>query len=58
MAQKIASGVAHTLPTDLRTALGSAPKALAAREDITPLARTDKAASPSQRFMTSRRTKS
>lgn len=41
MAEKILGGVAHNLPTDLRKALGSDPKALAAWEDITPLARNE-----------------
>jgi uncharacterized protein YdeI (YjbR/CyaY-like superfamily) len=39
--QTIAGGVAHELPADLRKALTSAPKALAAWEDITPLARNE-----------------
>lgn len=39
--EKIAGGVAHELPADLRKALISAPKALAAWEDITPLARNE-----------------
>lgn len=38
---EIAGGVAHELPADLRQALASAPKALAAWEDITPLARNE-----------------
>lgn len=37
----ISSGVAHKLPADLRKALTSDPKALAAWEDITPLARNE-----------------
>jgi len=37
----IASGVAHKMPTDLRTALTSAPAALKAWQDITPLARNE-----------------
>ena len=42
MANKvIAAGVVHKLPTDLRAALASTPKALAAWEDITPLARNE-----------------
>jgi uncharacterized protein YdeI (YjbR/CyaY-like superfamily) len=42
MAQKeIAGGVAHKLPTDLQKALISSPKALAAWEHITPLARNE-----------------
>ncbi len=39
--QKIPGGVAHELPSDLRAALASAPKSLAAWEDITPLARNE-----------------
>ncbi len=39
MTKKIAGGVAHTLPADLRKVLASSPKALLAWEDITPLAR-------------------
>jgi len=38
---RISGGVAHTLPADLRKALSSDPKALAAWEDITPLARNE-----------------
>ena len=38
---QISGGVAHTLPADLRKALASDAKALAAREDITPLARNE-----------------
>src|ERR1700674_5137788 len=41
MTKKILGGVAHDLPTDLRKALASDPKALAAWEDITPLARNE-----------------
>jgi len=42
MAKKeIATGVAHMVPGDLRKALVSAPAALAAWEDITPLARNE-----------------
>lgn len=37
----ISSGVVHTVPTDLKSALIAAPKALAAWEDITPLARNE-----------------
>ena len=37
----IASGVVHTLPTDLRKALVSDTKALAAWESLTPLARNE-----------------
>jgi hypothetical protein len=39
--KSISDGVAHKLPADLRKALTSAPKALAAWEDITPLARNE-----------------
>lgn len=39
--QKISEGVAHKLPTDLQSALAASPKALAAWEDITPLARNE-----------------
>ncbi len=41
MSLKISNGVAHELPTDLRKALTSDPKALAAWENITPLARNE-----------------
>lgn len=42
MAQKeIAGGVAHKIPTDLQKALASSRKALAAWENITPLARNE-----------------
>ncbi|HLB66088.1 MAG TPA: YdeI/OmpD-associated family protein [Candidatus Saccharimonadales bacterium] len=42
MAEKeIATGVVHKVPADLRKALVSAPAALAAWEDITPLARNE-----------------
>ncbi|HEX9721662.1 MAG TPA: YdeI/OmpD-associated family protein [Candidatus Paceibacterota bacterium] len=37
----IATGVVHKVPADLRKALVSAPAALAAWEDITPLARNE-----------------
>lgn len=37
----ISQGVVHTLPTDLRKALTSNRAALAAWEDITPLARNE-----------------
>ena len=39
--REIPGGVAHELPTDLRNALSSDPEALAAWEDITPLARNE-----------------
>src|SRR6202789_1218646 len=38
---RIPGGVAHDLPADLRLALGSDAKALAAWQDITPLARNE-----------------
>jgi uncharacterized protein YdeI (YjbR/CyaY-like superfamily) len=38
---KISQGTAHTLPADLKKALTASPKALAAWEDITPLARNE-----------------
>lgn len=41
MGKVISDGVAHKLPGDLRKALSSNPKALAAWEDITPLARNE-----------------
>jgi len=37
----IAGGVVHKMPTDLKKALLSKPKALRAWEDITPLARNE-----------------
>ena len=42
MAKKdISSGTVHEVPSDLRDALTSDPKALAAWEDLTPLARNE-----------------
>ncbi len=41
MAKKIAGGVAHDLPTDLRNALISDPDALKTLEGLTPLARNE-----------------
>ena len=42
MSQKqISSGVVHEVPADLKKALASDPQALAAWEDITPLARNE-----------------
>ncbi len=41
MPRKISTGVAHELPKDLRKALSSDAKALAAWEDITPLSRNE-----------------
>ncbi len=38
---RISGGVAHDLPADLRAALTSDAQALAAWEDITPLARNE-----------------
>lgn len=37
----ISSGVAHRIPSDLKKALTAAPRARAAWEDITPLARNE-----------------
>jgi hypothetical protein len=39
--KEISSGTVHKLPADLRKALTSKPRALAAWEDITPLARNE-----------------
>jgi len=41
MTKTISEGVAHDLPDDLRKALTSSPEALAAWENITPLARNE-----------------
>jgi hypothetical protein len=41
MIKQISGGVAHDLPPDLRKVLTSDPKALAAWEDLTPLARNE-----------------
>jgi len=41
MTISISSGTAHKLPTDLRTALISDPKALKLWESLTPLARNE-----------------
>ena len=41
MIKPISGGVAHDLPADLRKVLSSDPKALAAWEDLTPLARNE-----------------
>ena len=41
MTRKISGGVAHALPPDMRKVLTSDSKALAAWEDITPLARNE-----------------
>ncbi|MCL4397889.1 YdeI/OmpD-associated family protein [Patescibacteria group bacterium] len=40
-AKNISGGVVHTLPTDLREALISDPKALTLWESLTPLARNE-----------------
>ena len=39
--KRVATGVVHKVPADLRDALVSDPKVLAAWEDITPLARNE-----------------
>ena len=39
--EEISGGVVHELPEDLRTALASDEEALAAWEDLTPLARNE-----------------
>jgi uncharacterized protein YdeI (YjbR/CyaY-like superfamily) len=39
--REFASGVVHKVPADLRKAITSDPKALAAWDDITPLARNE-----------------
>ena len=41
MIKKISGGVVHKLPADMKTALLAKSKALAAWEDITPLARNE-----------------
>jgi uncharacterized protein YdeI (YjbR/CyaY-like superfamily) len=41
MSHRVSEGTVHTLPVDLRTALTADKKALAAWEDITPLARNE-----------------
>lgn len=41
MAKEIATGVVHRVPADLRKVLIADPKALAAWQDITPLARNE-----------------
>lgn len=41
MSKGISDGTVHTVPDDLRKAIGSHPKALAAWENITPLARNE-----------------
>lgn len=39
--KKLAGGVVHEMPSDLNQALLSSPKAIAAWEDISPLARNE-----------------
>ena len=39
--KQISHGVVHTVPLDVENALRTSPKALAAWEDITPLARNE-----------------
>ena len=39
--EEISNGTVHQVPEDLKKTLASAPKALAAWEDITPLARNE-----------------
>jgi uncharacterized protein YdeI (YjbR/CyaY-like superfamily) len=39
--QRLPGGVVHALPRDLRDVLASSPEALAAWNDITPLARNE-----------------
>lgn len=39
--EEISGGTVHDLPQDLKKVLASSPKALAAWEDITPLARNE-----------------
>ena len=41
MATKLATGVAHTVPADLRAVLLSSPKVAEAWNDLTPLARNE-----------------
>jgi len=41
MSKKVSGGVAHELPADLRKALTADGEALAAWEDLTPLARNE-----------------
>jgi uncharacterized protein YdeI (YjbR/CyaY-like superfamily) len=41
MKERIASGVVHTVPADLKSALIAAPKVRAAWNDLTPLARNE-----------------
>ena len=39
--KELATGTVHTMPTDLRKALLTAPQALSTWQDITPLARNE-----------------
>jgi len=41
MTKTISSGTVHTIPADFKKVLATKPKALAAWEDITPLARNE-----------------
>lgn len=41
MSQTLPGGVVHSLPADLRVSLTASPTALAAWQDITPLARNE-----------------
>lgn len=41
MSKKLSAGVVHKLPSDLRQAISSSPKASSAWQDITPLARNE-----------------
>ena len=41
MSSKIETGVVHTVPSDMKKALGSSQKILAAWNDLTPLARNE-----------------
>ncbi|HEY8108662.1 MAG TPA: YdeI/OmpD-associated family protein [Patescibacteria group bacterium] len=41
MSKRISSGTVHNVPTDLRKSLASDPAALAAWNDLTPLARNE-----------------
>jgi hypothetical protein len=62
----VSGGVVHTVPMDVRRVLIASPKAMAAWEDLTPLARNewlgcthrkDKELSPSVRWVLSHRSK-
>lgn len=41
MTKSLSDGIAHKVPADLRKALLASPKAVAAWEDITPIARNE-----------------